>query len=307
MLDLHRLTLLREVQLRGSISAAAQSLAYTHSAVSQQLSVLEREAGVALLEKAGRGVRLTAAAQELVRHVDDVLAILERAESDLAASDTTVRGTLRVAGFSTISRLIVPRVLLGLQRRHPELDVRYRQVEPETGLLLLSSRRIDVLVADTYPGTSESEPGDLHAELMTTDPIRAYLPAGVNATSLDELRRVRWVLEPAGTEANAWTRGMCQRHGFEPDVAYESADLLFHLRMVQAGLAAAFLPDLLVGDADVQVTPTSLLDTHQQRHISMVCRSGAERRPSVVACRDAFVEHLETPRKRTPRPKDGSR
>ncbi len=292
MLDVRRLTMLREVHLRGSISAAAQALAYTHSAVSQQLSVLEKEAGVPLLEKVGRGVRLTQAAEQLASHADDILAILERAESDLAASDTMVRGTLRLAGFTTISRLIVPRVLHTMQRRHPELDVRYSQVEPETGLLLLSSRRIDVLVADAYPGTSGFEPEDLHTDLLSRDPIRAYLPADAEVAGLDELRRMRWVLEPAGTEAHAWTRGLCQRHGFEPDVAYESADLLFHLRMVQAGLAAAFLPDLLVRDADVRLAPTTLLDTHQQRHISMVCRAGAERRPSIVACRDAFVDHL---------------
>ena len=292
MLDVHRLVLLREVQLRGSISAAAQALSYSHSAVSQQLSVLEKEAGIPLLEKVGRGVRLTAAAEDLVRHADDILAILERAESDLAASDTMVRGTLRLAGFTTISRMVVPRVLRALQRRHPELDVRYLQVEPETGLLLLSSRRIDVLVADTYPGTSDSEPRDLHADVLSRDPIRAYLPADADVTGLDALRRVRWVFEPAGTESHAWARGLCQQHGFEPDVAYESADLLFHLRMVQAGLAAAFLPDLLVRDADLRLAPTTLLGTHQQRDISMVCRTGAERRPSIVACRDAFVEQL---------------
>ncbi len=295
MLDVHRLTLLREVQLRGSISAAARALAYSHSAVSQQLSVLEKEAGVPLLEKVGRGVRLTQAAKDLARHADDILAILEHAESDLAASDTVVRGTLRLAGFTTISRLIVPRVVGTLQRRHPELDIRYRQVEPETGLLLLSSRRIDVLVADTYPGTSDSGPRDLFADLLSRDPIRAYLPADAEVAGLDELRRVRWVFEPTETEAYAWARGLCQRHGFEPDVAYESADLLFHLRMVQAGLAAAFLPDLLVRDADVQLAPTTLLDTRQQRHISLVCRAGAERRPSIVACRDAFVQHLTQP------------
>ncbi|MDH6195510.1 DNA-binding transcriptional LysR family regulator [Mycobacterium frederiksbergense] len=295
MLDLHRLVLLREVQLRGGITAAARSLSYTHSAVSQQLGLLEKEAGVPLLEKVGRGVRLTPAAVELVHHAEDILAILERAESDLAASDKEVRGTLRVAGFTTISRIVVPQVISTLTERHPALDIRYRQVEPEDGLLLLSSRRIDVLIADSYPGISEAIPADLYAELLISDPIRAYLPEGTEVTSPDGLRRVRWVLEPSGTEANAWTRRWCHRHGFEPDVAYESADLLFHLRMVQSGLAAAFLPDLLVRHADALEKPTTLLDTHQQRHISLVCRAGAEHRPSIVACRDAFVAHLVSP------------
>lgn len=292
VLDVRRLVLLREIQLHGSISGAAQALSYSHSAVSQQMTLLEKETGVPLLERLGRGVRLTSVAEELVRHTEDILRILERAESDLAASDTAIRGKLRLAGFTTISRHTVPQVIGTLQRRHPELNIQYRQVEPETGLLLLSSRQIDVLIADSYPGTSEPEAADLNSTLLIQDPIRAYLPAGPGAASRDDLRRANWVFEPNGTAAHAWTRALCQRHGFEPNVAYESADLLFHLRMVQAGLAAAFLPDLLVRDAGVSPAPTTLLDTHQQRHISLVCRSGAERRPSVVACRDAFIEHL---------------
>src|SRR3954454_22529598 len=103
MLDVHRLVLLREVQLRGSITAAARALSFNHSAVAQHLTLLEREAGVPLLERVGRGVRLTAAAEQLVRHTDEVLAVLERAEADLAASDTQVRGTLTIAAFSTVS------------------------------------------------------------------------------------------------------------------------------------------------------------------------------------------------------------
>ncbi|MGW4126126.1 LysR family transcriptional regulator [Nocardia sp. NPDC004711] len=291
MLDVHRLVLLREVKLRGSITAAARALSYTHSAVSQQLGLLEKEAGVPLLEKVGRGVRLTSAAEELVRHADDILAILERAETDLAASDTQVRGTLRLAAFTTVSRTAVPQVIDTLQRQHPALDVRFRQVEPEDGLLLLTSRRIDVLVADSY-GTSESVPPELHADLLMNDPIRAYVPTHTSIDTLEALRRIRWVLEPSGTEAHAWVRGLCQQYGFEPDIAYESPDLLFHLRMVEAGLAAAFLPDLLVRDARTHLAPSTLLGTHQRRSISLICRTGAERRPAVIACRDAFAHYL---------------
>lgn len=292
MLDVRKLVLLREVQLRGSITAAAQALSYSHSAVSQQLSALEAQAGVPLLEKVGRGVRLTNAGEELARHAEDIVAILERAESDLASSDTNVRGVLRLAAFTTISRLLVPEVISRLQELHPQLEVRYRQVEPETGLQLLSSRRIDVLVADSYPGTSRSTPPDLHAELLLEDPIRVYPPANVDASRLEHLKHARWVLEPSGTEANAWTRNVCRQNGFEPDVAFESPDLLFHLRVVQAGVAAAFLPDLLVRDANVDVASTALLDAYHLRGISFVCRAGAERRPSVTACRAAFAQLL---------------
>ncbi|MEU0499238.1 LysR family transcriptional regulator [Mycobacterium sp. NPDC006124] len=292
MLDVRKLVLLREVQLRGSITAAAQALSYSHSAVSQQLSALEAQAGVPLLEKVGRGVRLTNAGEELARHAEDIVAILERAESDLASSDTNVRGVLRLAAFTTVSRLLVPRLISRLHELHPQLDVRYRQVEPEPGLRLLSSRRTDVLLVDTYPGTSRTTPPDLHAETLLEDPIRVYPPANSSASRLEQLKRARWVLEPSGTEANAWTRNICRQNGFEPDVAFESPDLLFHLRMVQAGVAAAFLPDLLVRGAGVDVASAALADFHHLRGISFVCRSGAERRPSVTACRAAFAQLL---------------
>lgn len=292
MLDVHRLVLLREVRLRGSITAAARALSYTHSAVSQHLALLEKEAGVPLLEKVGRGVRLTPAAEELVHHADEILRILERAESDLAASDRQVRGTLRLAAFTTISRYTVPHVITALARQHPALDVRFRQVEPEQGLLLLSSRRVDVVVVDSYPGTSALVPEGLHADLLTDDPVGAYLPPEANGATLEGLKRLRWIVEPSGSEAHAWVRRVCHEHGFEPDIAYESADLLFHLRMVQAGLAAAFLPDLLVRGERARLQPSPLLGTHQRRQISLYCRAGAERRPAVIACRDAFAVQL---------------
>jgi molybdate transport repressor ModE-like protein len=296
MLDLRRLVLLREVHLRGSITAAARALSYTHSAVSQQLALLEKEAGVTLLEKAGRGVQLTPAAEELVQHTSEILVVLERAEADLAASDAQVRGTLRLAAFSTISRYTIPQLIQTLDSRYPALDVRFRQVEPEEGLLLLSSRRLDVLVVDSYPGTTTPVPEGLQAELLTHDPIHAYLPHGPSDPSAADPAGARWVLEPSGAESHAWGRRVCQEHGFEPDVAYESDDLLFHLRMVEAGLAAAFLPDLLVREAGATLTPSALLDLDQRRSISMIYRSGSRRRPAIGACRDAFVDLLTAAR-----------
>ncbi|WP_237143154.1 LysR family transcriptional regulator, partial [Sediminivirga luteola] len=280
--------------LRGTITAAAHALSYTPSAVSQQLSLLEKEAGAPLLQKVGRGVLLTSAAEELVRHADEILAILERAEAGLAASDTQVRGTLRLAAFASISLTTIPRVIAALNHQHPALDIRFRQVEPEQGLSLLSSRRIDALVVDSYPGTSEAVPDSLHADLLTHDPIRAYLPGATPSAKLEELKHVKWILEPSGSEAHAWVRRVCRERGFEPDVAYESANLLFHLRMVTEGLAAAFLPDLLIQHEGADLKPSALPGTPQHRTISLVCRAGAEQRPAIEACRDTLAAHLDT-------------
>src|ERR671930_1634455 len=103
MLDLHRLRLLHELEARGTIAAVADALQFTPSAVSQQLSVLEREAGVPLLERAGRGVRLTDAALVLVDHAEALLERAELAEADLAAVAGTVAGRARIASFESVA------------------------------------------------------------------------------------------------------------------------------------------------------------------------------------------------------------
>ena len=99
MLDLQRLRLLHELHARGTIAAVADALQFTPSAVSQQLAVLEREAGVPLLEKAGRGVRLTDPALVLVRHASVLLERAELAEAELAAATGRVAGRGRIASF----------------------------------------------------------------------------------------------------------------------------------------------------------------------------------------------------------------
>src|SRR5215218_9313218 len=109
MLDLHRLRLLRELHERGTIAAVAEALRFTPSAVSQQLAVLEREAGVPLLEKAGRGVRLTDPALVLVGHADALLERAAVAEAELAAASGTVAGRARVASFQSVAlRIALP-------------------------------------------------------------------------------------------------------------------------------------------------------------------------------------------------------
>src|SRR5687767_4438569 len=109
MLDLRRLRMLRELHERGTIAAVADALQFTPSAVSQQLAALEREAGVPLLERAGRGVRLTDPALVLVEHAEALLARAALAEADLAAASGMVSGRARIAAFQSVSmRIALP-------------------------------------------------------------------------------------------------------------------------------------------------------------------------------------------------------
>lgn len=181
MLDLHRLTILREVKLRGGVSAAARSLSYSHSAVSQQLPQLERDVGVELLERVGRGVRLTPAAEQLVVHTDRILEEVERATSSIAKDRGEPQGTVRIAAFSTISRVVLPAALDALARDYPQLQVVFGMDDPAEAVVQLATKQVDLVVADSYPGSPEPTSGDIISTTIGEDPIRVYLPEHVPA------------------------------------------------------------------------------------------------------------------------------
>src|SRR5689334_17092160 len=150
MLDVRRLRLLRELSRRGTIAAVAEALAFTPSAVSQQLSVLEREAGVALLERTGRRVVLTAAGTALVGHAEAVLERLERASAELAAARTGLTGTIRIGAFPTATRAILPAAFATLAREHPGLEPMVDEIDPAEVAPRLRAGDLDVALIHEY-------------------------------------------------------------------------------------------------------------------------------------------------------------
>jgi molybdate transport repressor ModE-like protein len=289
VLDLNRLVMLGAVAMHGSITAAARELAYSHSAISQQLSLLERETGAVLMEKVGRTARLTPVGLELVRNTEAVLAAMERAETDLAASHDQPRGVVTVAVFASIGRSVMPEALRRLAAEQPGLDVRLRRSDPEEAVLQLVSRHVDAVVTDTYPGTQLAPAGGVHASVIGRDPVRGYLPEGNLDGSLERLQTVPWVMEPRDTASTQWALRVCRELGFEPLIAHESSDVLFHLRLVEAGLAAALLPDLVLRETGSSLVPSPHLPADQHRGILLLTRTGAERHPALTAIRDAVA------------------
>ncbi|WP_309068920.1 LysR family transcriptional regulator [Microbacterium sp.] len=292
MLDLHRLTLLREVKLRGSMTAAARELSYSHSAISQQLALLEKEAGITLLEKVGRGVKLTPAGEGLVRNTEAILAAVERAEADLATAHRRVRGAVDVAVFATIARSIMPAALAALATSHPGLEVRLHLHDPEVAAVRLISRDVDAVITDAYPGTEGAAGAGIHSSVLGRDPVRGYLPAGFDPADAAAIREVPWVMEPRTSAATQWALRVCRERGFEPKVTHRSSDVLFHLRMVEQGLAAAFLSDMVIREAGSKVAASSALPRDQQRSILFLVREGAQDRPALAAIRDAVARLL---------------
>ncbi|BDZ64863.1 hypothetical protein GCM10025877_18010 [Agromyces mangrovi Wang et al. 2018] len=182
MLDVRRLRLLVELSQRGTLAAVADALSYSPSSVSQQLDQLAREAGVPLLEPAGRRVRLTPQALLLVEHARVVLDRLERAESDVAASLTTIAGTVRVAVFQSAAHALMPDALARLARTHPELRVELVERPPEQGLFDTVARDADLVIAEQYPGHTRPHHEGLDRVRLASDPIRLALPPVTDAS-----------------------------------------------------------------------------------------------------------------------------
>ena len=207
MLDLRRLRLLHELHRLGTVSAVADALSYSPSTVSQQLKVLEREAGTSLFEPAGRRVRLTDAALVLVEHAQRLLAGAERAEADLAAAAAgAVAGVVRVGSFQTASlRLLLP-AMNALRATHPGVEVRLVEAEPEPALEALRSHALDLAIADEWAGAPRPRWPGLEREELLTEPVHAALPSDHPAASRCRSLRSPERRGPPGTPEAAWPR-----------------------------------------------------------------------------------------------------
>jgi DNA-binding transcriptional LysR family regulator len=302
MFDLHRLRLLRELKHRGTLASVARALSYSPSSISQQLSQLEAEVGVQLLEPLGRRVRLTHQAEILIAHTEAVLARLEQAEADIAASLTGVTGTLRIASFQTAALALVPSALTLLRDTHPGLRVHLTQCEPERALPALLARDYDLVIAEEYPGYPTARPAELEQEQLCEDALRLAAPTTPGApetprrtgpadarAALRALAGHPWVMEPEDTPARLWAMALCRNAGFEPDIRFESSDLLLHLRLVELGHAAALLPDLVWGGRPPTVALRPLPAGQGARTVVTVVRRGRGQHPAVQACRGALA------------------
>jgi len=298
MLDVNRLRMLVELSRRGTLSAVADALSYSKATVSQQLSALEREVGVALLRRVGRGVQLTPQGNVLVAEAIGILDRLERAEVAVAESLTEVTGTVRIAVFQTAAHALLPPALLSLGERHPALRVDVTECDPETSLEGVAGRDFDLMLAEQYPDHQRPLKPELDRVVLTHDAImlgrRAHDGADAEKTAdaAETLRAAAeqpWVLEPAGTASRAWAEQVCRSAGFEPDVHFEVADLTTHVRLIRAGLAVGLLPDLVwAGDAPtVALAP---LPGAPRREIFSSARRVSAAAPSIRAVRAALAD-----------------
>src|ERR671930_373938 len=203
MLDVRRMRVLREVAARGSFSAAAESLDYTHSAISQQIAALEREAGTVLVERSARGIRLTDAGRALVEHADVILARLSDAEAELEAIAGLRGGRLRLAAFPSAGASIMPEAIARYRQRHPAVELTLEPAEPGPAVAKLRAGEVDIALDITAAFRPEPNDGVDRVHLLD-DPMYVALPqghpaAGKRNLKLEDLAEESWIL---GTTAS---------------------------------------------------------------------------------------------------------
>jgi DNA-binding transcriptional LysR family regulator len=288
MLDLRRLRLLRELRERGTIAAVADALQFTPSAVSQQLAMLEREAGVRLLERAGRGVRLTDAALVLVEHAEALLERAARAEADLAAAAGTVAGRGRIAGFQSVMvRLALP-AMAALARDAPRLRCELIEAEPEHALPALALGDVDLVLGDEWEHQPRRLPPGVERHDLLSDPVHLVLPVRhpaarrhPDAVPLAELADEVWVTGHIDMGWEEMTERACRElGGFDPDVRHRVNDATVSLALVARGLAVTLLPELPLPFRHRGVTRRRIAEGSISRAIFAATRAADAARPS---------------------------
>jgi DNA-binding transcriptional LysR family regulator len=292
MLDVHRLRLLRELSYRDTIAAVAQALAYTPSAVSQQLAVLEREVGVPLLERSGRRVRLTPVARTLVAHTEAVLDQLERTEASLAAARTGLTGTLRIGAFPSAARVLLPPALVALGRDHPGLELTVAEVDPVHAADLLRAGELDVALTHDYDRVPQPEHPALTSTVVLAEPM--YLASARPPRDPDQpvasFRDDAWVLGSPGTLCRLAAERICQAAGFAPRIHHQIDDDPTVLSLVATGQGVAIVPQLAIMDPPSGLVLTVLPDL---RRLRLTHRRGAEDHPAITAFHHAMRRAVE--------------
>ncbi|MEU6670100.1 LysR family transcriptional regulator [Streptomyces sp. NPDC046727] len=294
MLDVRRLHLLRELDRRGTIAAVAEALAFTASAVSQQLGVLEREAGVPLLERSGRRVVLTPAGRILVLHAGAVLERLEVAVSELAGAREGIGGPLRIGTFPSGGPSIVPVTLAELTLRHPALEPMVQEIDSARVSDGLRAGELDVALVHDYDFVPASPDTAVDQVPLLEEPM--YLATGgaddspptagpaVRGDTLAELlgpwATSPWITARDGTTGHAMAVRACQAAGFQPRIRHQVNDFRTVLALAAIGQGAGFVPEMATAHAPEGVVLTRL---PLFRRTKVSFRAGGGTHPAIAA------------------------
>lgn len=248
MLDLVRLRLLRELARRRTMTAVADAFGLTSSAVSQQLATLEREARVALLERIGRGVRLTPEGMRLVEHAETILRAVDAAELDLRTAGETPRGDLSIACFSTYAKVHLLPAVVRVRERWPDVRVIVHELESPDAIDAVRDGRCDLAITFAYNLVPYPDADGLVVHPLTDEPVWLALPLSWTGerepVDLACLADADWIVGSRQSDDRLLAERACAAAGFAPRIAHAVDDYDLLLRMVAAGLGVGFVPEL---------------------------------------------------------------
>ncbi len=293
-LTLHHLRLLREVAAQGTITAAAETLGYTSSAVSQQLASLERACGVPVLERVGRNVRLTDAGRELVRRANGLLADAEEALVAVERVGNAVQGVVEAAIYESVANSLLPALLGELRLRYPDLELRTRQIDPDAAIDELVHGTIDLAFAIDYPIAPVPAPPDIERWTIIHDRFHLIVaesdPLDSPTVELADLVDRRFICSPTEMSCGRWVLAACREAGFEPLIAHALDDYTASLKLVAAGEGVALVPDLGLIEPPPGIRVLELAEP-LTRSIQLAVRRSSAQRPALTAIRDA-LDHV---------------
>ncbi|TJZ58646.1 LysR family transcriptional regulator [Streptomyces piniterrae] len=287
MLNLDRLRTLSAVARHGSVSAAADGLHVTTSAVSQQIAKLERETGQQLLAKNGRGVRLTDAGRLLADHAVRILSQVELAQAELEAHRGQAVGELRLGAFPTAARGLFPAALAALRTEHPQLRARLAELEPEDSVRGVMRGDIDLAVVLDWYNRPLSLPDGLAKAPLLDDSADVAMPsdhrlAHRRSVELEEFADDEWISWPQGEFCHDWLMFTLRSKGVEPRIAHMAEEHNTQLALIAAGLGIAVAPRLGRGPVPEGVSVVPVRHP-MRRHVYAIWRADADRRPSIRA------------------------
>lgn len=275
MFDVRKLAVFTEVVRCGSMSAAAASTRYTTSAISQQITALEREIGHQLLVRTSSGVHPTPAGARLVDHAAVILAAIDDAERDLARATNPESGVVRIASFSSAASEILPRTVARLREAFPRTEIRLVAADPDDGTDLLREGEVEVCVITEVPG-DRSEHRDLCTTTLFDDEFFVVLPSGhrlanVREVPLAALAGEQWVVSSAtGSCPDARVfLDSCRRAGFTPSVSFRAEDYSTVQGLVAADLGVSLVPSLALRSARTDVVVRPVAGTPPVRRIAL--------------------------------------
>lgn len=288
MYNVSRLQTFVEVARRGSLSAAALQLSYTQSAVSQQIAALEAEAGVALLDRHARGVRLTSAGEALLSHAEGVLARLDAAEAEIAAIAGLRGGLLRAASFPTAGATLMPLAIAMFRSRHPQVELTLAEGEPEQIAPRLAAGELDLALLFEFDQQDGVRSGDLERVELLHDPMYLALPGGHRLARrrrlrLEDLRSEAWIQTSHQSACARHVVQSCLAAGFQPNVSFESDDYQTVQGLVAAGVGVALIPELALSSVRQDIAVRALHPQPPRRQVVAAAPAGARRAPATSA------------------------